>query len=318
MSTQYNQNALYVMIKLFKLIIIFLYGFKKEEGFFLRINTKNRFFDYAIIYIGTVLMAISLTVFFEPNNIVAGGATGIATIIKHLTEGIFDGGISLGISNVAINLPLFLIAMKIFGLKFIFKTFVATLMLSFNLEITKFIPTFFGDLIVASIFGGLLSGVGLALIFRAGATTGGSDMAASIIGHKLKQYTIASIMLVIDVIIIIGGYFVFGINAALYAIISIFITSKVIDTVLEGFSFAKATFIISSKAELICNEVFQKLDRGVTSFQSKGMFSGKSNNVLMCVVSKKQVHILKEIVKEADENAFVIVADVREVLGEGF
>ncbi len=283
---------------------------------------KNGFmakvFDYLLIFFGTLFMSIALNVFFEPNNIVIGGATGVAVIIKYLTKGIFDGGISLGVSNLAVNIPLFLIAFKMFGVKFVGKTLIATLMLSFNLELTSFLPSFYGDFIIISIFGGVLTGLGLSLIFRARATTGGSDLAASLIHHKLRHYTIAVLMLVIDIIIIICGYFVFGFSATMYAVISVYITSKIIDAILEGISFAKATCIISNKSQEICDMIFKELDRGVTSLYGKGMFSGENKNILLCVVSQKEVFKLKEIAKKVDDSAFIMVADVREVLGDGF
>lgn len=284
----------------------------------MRGTNDNKILNFCFIFIGTLFMAVALNVFFEPNNIVIGGATGVAVIIKHLTAGIFDGGISLGVSNLIINVPLFFIAIKIFGRRFIGKTLFATLMLSLNLELTAWLPAFFGDFIIISVFGGVLTGLGLAFIFRAGATTGGSDMAASLIQYKFKHFTVAGVMFAIDVVIICFGYFIFGLSATMYAVISVFITSKVIDAVLEGLAFAKAAFIISEKSDEICDVIFRELDRGVTSLYAKGMFSGKEKNVLLCVVSNKEVFKIKEIAKEIDESAFVMVTDVREVLGEGF
>ncbi len=279
---------------------------------------KDKIWNYAFIFAGTLFMAVALNVFLEPNNIVIGGATGVGVIIKHLTMGIFDGGISLGVSNLIINLPLFFIAIKVFGMKFVGRTIISTLMLSFNLEITSWLPSFYGDFVIIAVFGGVLTGAGLALIFRAGSTTGGSDLAASLIQSCFKHYTVAGIMFVIDVIIIFGGYFVFGLSATMYAVISVFITSKIIDAILEGLAFAKAAFIISEKPEEICDIIFKELERGVTSIYGKGMFSGESKDVLLCVVSHKEVFKLKEIAKGVDPKAFIMVADVREVLGEGF
>ncbi len=279
---------------------------------------KSNIWSYVLIFLGTLLMSVSLNVFFEPNNIVIGGATGIGVIIKHLTKDFFEGGISLGVSNIIINVPLFIIAVKIFGIKFVGRSVIATFILSFNLEATSWLPAFYGDFVIISVCGGVLSGIGLALILRARATTGGSDLAASLIQNKFKHYTVAGVMLVIDIIIIFCGYFVFGISATMYAVISVFITSKIIDAILEGLSFAKAAFIISDKSEQIYELIFKELDRGATSIYAKGMFTKKDKNVLLCVVSHKEVFKLKEIAKNVDKNAFIMVADVREVLGEGF
>lgn len=279
---------------------------------------KRSAFDYLLIFFGTLFMALALNIFFEPNNIVIGGATGVAVIIKYLTRNIVDGGLSLGLLNLFINVPLFLVAFKMLGVRFVGKTVVATLMLSFNLELTSGCRAFYGDFIIISVFGGVLTGVGLALIFRARATTGGSDLAASLIHHKLKQYTISVILLLIDVIIIGCGYFIFGFSSTMYAVISVFVTSKVIDAVLEGVSFAKATYIISDRYQEICDTIFKELDRGVTAIYGKGMYSGDDKNILLCIVSQKEVFKLKEVAKKVDTNAFIMVADVREVLGDGF
>lgn len=272
--------------------------------------------SYSVIFVGTLFMAIALNVFFEPNNLVAGGVTGIAVIVKRLTEGFVTGGISLGFSNLVINLPLFLIAIKTFGKKFIGKTIIATILLSISLELTSSMPTFTGDFVIISVFGGILSGIGIALILRAGGTTGGTELTATIINHKLKHYTVSSILFIIDVIIIGLGYFLFGLSATMYAVISVYITSKVINRILEGVSFAKATFIISDKADDIYKVIFANINRGVTMLYGKGMFSKKEKNVLMCVVSQKEIFKLKELIKDIDKDAFVMVTDVREVLGQ--
>lgn len=284
----------------------------------MKIALKTKLFDYLLIFFGTLFMAVALNVFFEPNNMVIGGATGIAVIVKHITKDIVDGGLSLGITNLLVNIPLFLAAFKIFGGRFIGKTVIATLLLSFNLEITAFLPVFHDDLVIVSVFGGAITGLGLSLIFRARATTGGSDLAASLIQYKIKHYTVAVIMLFLDVLIIICGYFVFGFAVTMYAVISVYISSKIIDAILEGLSFAKAACIISDKSTEICDKIFKELDRGVTSLYGKGMFSGENKNILLCVVSQKEIFKLKEVAKGVDENAFIMVADVREVLGDGF
>lgn len=281
-------------------------------------KSENAVMDYIFVFIGTLLMAVALNVFFDPNNIVIGGATGIAVIVKHLSQRYLGFAFPLGITNFVINIPLFTISIKVFGLKKIRKSFLATVLLSLNLIFTQFLPVFEGDLVLVTVFGGALTGMGLALIFRSGATTGGSDMAASLLQRYFKHYTVANIMFVLDVVIIVGGYFVFGSVATMYAVITVFIVTKVIDAFLEGLSFAKAAFIISDYFDEISKAVIDELDRGVTSLYGRGMFSRSDKNVLLCVVSRKEVLRLKEIAKSIDENAFIMVADVREVLGEGF
>lgn len=279
---------------------------------------KNTLFEYGFIVLGVTIMAVAINIFLDPNNLVIGGVTGLAIIIRDLSERFIGYSIPLWLTNIILNIPLFLIGMKTLGIKFLKRTVFATMFLSLALIYTKWIPIFESDLTIASIFGGLLSGAGLGLIFRSSATTGGSDLAASIIHKYNRHISVARIMLIIDVIIIIAGFFVFGSLATMYAIIAVFIISKVVDAMLEGLSFAKAAFIISDKSDEIADSIIKNLDRGATSLFGKGMYTGIQRNVILCVVSKKEILKLKVITAKIDLNAFVIVADVREVLGEGF
>lgn len=263
-------------------------------------------------------MALALSLFLEPNSIVTGGVTGLAIVIEHLSEITFGKRIPLWLTNIVLNIPLFLITIKVFGMKFLKRTLFATIFLSVSLYFTEFIPPIDVDNTLACVFGGAICGVGLGFIFRGNATTGGTDLAASIIHKYVKYFSVPKIMFFIDIIIVIAGFFVFGSIATMYAIISIYIISKVIDAILEGLSFAKAAFIISEKYEEITNEILSKLDRGATAIYGKGMYTKKELNILLCVVSQKEIFKLKEITSDIDPNAFVIVADVREALGEGF
>lgn len=281
-------------------------------------SKDNVFYEYLLIIIGTIFMAIALNIFLEPNNIVTGGVTGLAIIIAHLSNNIIGEEIPLWLTNIVLNIPLFLVTIKVFGVKFLKRTLFATIFLSVSLYFTSWFSKIEVDNTLASVFGGVLCGIGLGLIFRSSATTGGTDLAASIIHKYIKHYSISKIMFFIDVIIIAAGFFVFGSIATMYAIISVFIISKVIDAILEGLSFAKAAFIISEKYDEIAKEIMYKLDRGATSIYGKGMYTKKELNIILCVVSQKEIVTLKEITSNVDPNAFVIVADVREALGEGF
>ena len=175
-----------------------------------------------------------------------------------------------------------------------------------------------GDYTLASVYGGVITGVGIGLIFLARATTGGTDMVAALIQSKLRHHSIAQIMQVLDGIIVIFGLYLFGIQRGLYAIVAIFIVSKVSDALLEGFKFSKAVFIITDKSDEVARKIMEQLNRGVTGLNATGMYSGSSKCMLYCVVSKKEIVDLKELVLDTDEAAFVIVTDAREVLGEGF
>ena len=282
------------------------------------VTTKKPIYDYIKIILGTTLLAIAINSFFEPLNLVTGGVTGLAIIIKNLTENVIGGGIPLWVTNIVVNIPLFIIAITLKGKNFGGRSLFATIFLSFALFYTQFLPHVSSDIILASVYGGVIAGSGLGLVLSAFSTTGGTDLAATIIHHYIKHISVAQIMLFLDAIIIVCGAFVFGGVQAMYAIISIFITSKVIDGILEGVHFSKATFIISHKSEEISSKILTELDRGVTGIHGEGMYCEVDRKILLCVVSKKEIVKLKELVREIDKSAFIIVADVREVLGEGF
>lgn len=282
------------------------------------IYKRSPVFKYLIIIMGTGLLAFAIKCIFDPVSLVTGGFTGIAILLKQLTDIFYQGGIPLWFANLVLNIPVFLIALKIKGKRFIGRTAIATTLLSIWLYIIPEVDFVSGDYILAAMFGGVLSGIAMGMILWANATTGGTEMVAILIQHKLKHYSVAQIMQVLDGIIVLLGMYVFGLRPSMYAIVAIFISSKVTDTILEGMKFSKAAYIITEKYEEIAKIIMQELDRGVTGMEARGMYSGEKKCMLYCVVSKKQIVLLKEIIHQLDKNAFVIVGDVREVLGEGF
>lgn len=279
---------------------------------------KELFKDYVYIIVGTTLLALATNVFFEKQHLVTGGVTGLAIIIKNLTKSIWKGGIPLWFTNTLVNIPLFIIAVSIKGKVFGAKTLFSTIYLSFALYITQNIISPTQDLLLSSIFGGVIGGTGLGLVFAGFATTGGTDLAASLLHLYFNHISVGNLMFMIDAIIIGAGLFIFGGEKTMYAIIAVYITAKMMDGILEGINFSKAAFIISKYSNDIAEELMKNLDRGVTSLFGQGMYTKQDREVLLCVVSKKQIAKLKEIVRDMDNHAFVIVADVREVLGEGF
>lgn len=284
------------------------------------LSKKNTFAEYIFIMLGVLLLAFSIRNFLEPNQLVTGGATGLGIIGQNLAEKYFGFTYPLWLSNLVINTPLFIIAAKVLGVRFVKRTIFATVFLSVALYLVEFIPplNMEQDLLLAAVFGGALSGTGIGIVFSNSSTTGGSDIAATLIHHYKKHISVSKIMFVIDTIVILIGIFVFGINKAMYAIIYVFISSRIVNAILEGLSFSKVAFIISDKSEEIGKELLSVLERGVTSLSGKGMYTGQAKNVVMCVVSTKEIVTLKTLVSEIDKKAFVIVSDVREVLGEGF
>ena len=217
-----------------------------------------------------------------------------------------------------VNLPLFLAAWKIKGLGFIKRTAVATVALSVSLYVIPETHILTDDIFLAALFGGIISGIGTGLVFMFSATTGGTDMLAALIQRKLRQYSIAQIMQVLDGMVVLAGAAVFGVQYALYALIAIFCVSKISDGILDGMKFSKQAFIISDHYQEIANAIMTRMERGVTSLDGNGMYSGQERKILFCVVAPKEIVKIREIVREFDPGAFVIVSDVREVFGEGF
>lgn len=282
---------------------------------------QKELLDYLYIILGTGILAFSVNMFFVEQEIVTGGVSGLGIVIEYVTRTTFGYGIPLWLTNLVVNIPLFVISGKQRGFKFIKKSLLSTIHLTFALYYTSLIPNPFigeSDLLLSSIFGGALIGVGLGLVLRASATTGGTDMLASIIKFKAKEFPIAKLMLIIDTCIIVCGMFVFGINKGMYAIISVYTISKVVDGILEGMRFGKAALVISDKSDEIAKELMSKVPRGVTGIKSVGMYTKKEKNMLYIVVSKNEIVKVTEIVKSVDDRAFITITDVREVLGEGF
>ena len=274
--------------------------------------------EYLMITIGTALIAFSVASIYDPSGFVTGGFSGLAIIVKQLTEELIPGGVPLAITNLLLNIPVFLIAIHLKGWNYIVKTLFGTIMLSFWLGVLPVVPIAEGDFLLTALYGGIVMGVGIGLVFLSQATTGGTDLIAAIIQHFWRHYSIADIMQIIDAFIVLAGAYLFGIQMALYAVISIYLVSKVSDGIIEGLKFSKAAFIITKKPNELSQILMEELSRGVTGLSAKGMYSGEKKNMLFCVVSRKEIVRLKELTLNLDPDAFVIVTDVREVLGEGF
>lgn len=280
----------------------------------LLLNRRPLWIDAILMVVGTGLMALAIQCIYDPVGLVTGGFTGVAIIAKYVTK----GAVPLWLTNLVLNVPLFLLAALIKGKKFVARTAVATVLLSAWLYVIPLWDLAEGDYVLSAIFGGVICGVGMGMVLLARATTGGTDMLAALIQHKLRHYTIMQIICVIDGIIVAVGIYSFGVKAALYAIVAIYVTSKVSDTLMEGMKYSKAVFIVSDRYKEISDAIMTQMDRGVTGLDAVGMYSGDEKCMLYCVVSKKEIVVLKEIILNIDNNAFVIVTDAREVVGEGF
>ncbi len=272
------------------------------------------YIEYLLIVVGAFIMGFAIKNLYDPINLVTGGVSGIAIILKSVA------GVPLWITNTICNIPLFLAAWKIKGWSFIKRTLTATASLSLSLYIIPEAPFLMDDLFLTALFGGIVSGLGTGLVFLFQATTGGTDMLAALLQRipMLRHYSIARIMQVLDGMVVVLGAAVFGIRFAMYALIAIYAVAKVSDGFLEGLHFSKQAYVISDHYEEIAQAVMTRMERGVTAMDAVGMYSGQDKKMLFCVVSKKEIVVLREIVAEFDKKAFLIVTDVKEVFGEGF
>ena len=283
-------------------------------------NTTNNkwWMTYLLLTAGTFFMAVGINVIYEPLSMVTGGFSGIGILVKKLTQTARWSGIPVGMTTLLLNIPLFIWGYSQKGKVFVKKTVYAASCFSFFLLI---IPTFDivkQDYLMAALVGGLLNGTGIGLVFSQGASTGGSDL-LSVLTAKIQPGLSASERLIlIDTLIVAAGVFIFGLEIGLYAVVAVFVTGKVSNAILDGLKFAKIAYIISDHPEEISEHILRELGRGLTGLEGQGMYSEKHKMVLMCVVSKKEAVLLKDIVKNADNEAFLILSEAKEVLGEGF
>lgn len=279
---------------------------------------ENRIRNLTALTLGTLLLALALNWAFDPAGMVTGGVTGIGVALKELSERYLPFEIPLWVTNICFNTPLLLIAWRVLGKRFIGRTLFATVMLTVFLAVIPVIPVFEDDMLLTTVFGGVLTGVGMGLVLATMSTTGGTDVLCMLIHEKKKHISVPWLLNLVDGVIVAAGVFVFGISRALYSILAVYIVSKVSDGILEGMKFAKMAYIISDHYKEIADDILYMLDRGVTGLHAQGMYSEAEKKVLICVVSRKEMVQVLDIAHKRDPSAFVIVSDVREVMGEGF
>ncbi|MGB9661755.1 MAG: YitT family protein [Moorellaceae bacterium] len=268
--------------------------------------------SYLGITAGCALTGLGLVLFLVPNKIAAGGVSGLATVLHHVL------GVPVGITMLVLNIPLFIAGFRFLGLQFGLKTLYGTIVLSFFTDALSLVAhPLTSEPLLASIYGGLLTGVGLGVVFRFGGSTGGTDLAA-LIFRRFLPLTAGAGLLVIDALVITLAGLIFNMELALYALLALFLASRAIDAVQEGGGFAKAALIISDHSEEIARRVLTELDRGATGIQGRGLYTNRERELLLVVVQRAEVSRLKNLVASIDPQAFVIVSNVHEVLGEGF
>ncbi len=272
--------------------------------------------NYLYLILGSFLFSVSVAWVASPTGLVSGGVSGVGIVIKEIT-----GVIPIALTSFALNVPLFIISFFQRGFRFIAKSLFAFLLLTVLLAVFESIPSpfFFGDdFLAAALVFGVLSGVGLGLVLRSGATSGGTDMLAAIIKRKKPHLKMSQIILAVDVAVILMGIFLFGLRKGIYASFALVIATKVMDGVVNGFSTSKAVFILSKKDKDISRFIMDTLERGVTGIEARGLFTNSEKTLLFSVVSRSELVKIRKTVGEIDPDAFVFVTDAVEVLGNGF
>ncbi len=277
-------------------------------------SVKNYTIDVLFYIAGSIIYSIAIPMFIAPAHISPGGFTGVALILNFLIH------MPTGLTILLLNIPLIIISYKKFGRHFIIKTAVATVMVSVILDVSeKFITPFEGDRILSALFGGILIGFGLGLVILRGATTGGVDIIGKLINSKYPHISIGRIILIGDgIVLLLTALCYRDFSGALYSVITIYITSVVLDLVLYGADKGKLIYIITDSGKEISQRILGDLSRGVTKIPALGAYTGEQKEILMCAVRRQEVSIIHSLVKSADENAFIIVCEAGEIMGRGF
>lgn len=274
-------------------------------------SLKNSVMEYVFVIVGAAIIAFGFNVFLFPNQVASGGVSGISTIL----HGMF--GWNAGIVQYAFNIPLFIAGVLVLGKKFGIKSFIGTIALPFFVILTESWDPWTLNPLLGAIFGGIVVGLGIGLVFKGNASTGGTDLLAQII-TKYTGLTLGTSVLLIDGLIAVSAAIVFDLEKGLYALIGLYVTTKTIDIVQLGFSQSKMVYIISQKETEVRDAIYKEINRGITRLPAFGGYTGEERPVLMVVVYQTEFTRLKQVLKTVDPQAFVIVSDAYEVLGEGF
>ena len=275
------------------------------------LKSNERFHSYFMIVLGSLVGGMAYPLFLVPNHIAPGGITGVATIFNYLWHW------PVGVVSLLLNIPVFLFGYASIGRTFVLRSLIATVLFSVFIDIFPF-PPLTNDMMLASLLGGVMLGLGLGMILRGGATTGGSDMLAKTLHKYIPFISVGLILFSIDFIVILAAAFTVNSDAALYALINIYLSAKTVDIVIAGFGTAKACYIVTPHTEAVSSRILNEMERGATLLHAKGAYSGDEKNVILCVVSNRETAKLKKVVRAEDPSAFMFVTDTHETLGEGF
>jgi len=269
--------------------------------------------DLIFYILGAIIYAFAIDMFTSPNNIAPGGITGLATIVNYLTD------LPIGATMLVMNIPVFIIAGFIIGWEYIIRSGICLGISSVTLDLLgPIIPEYSGEPVLAAVFGGVGMGIALALIFMRGGSTGGTDIVARIVQKFFPHMTTGNLILAIDAMVVLFAGFIYGLEAALISIITVFVSTLAIDKVLYGLDNGKLMYIITSNIEEVNAAINKKLERGTTIMKARGGYSGAEREVIMCAIRRNEAYKIRELVRAVDPAAFIIVSDATEILGEGF
>lgn len=270
--------------------------------------------DYALIALGCLIFALGFDLFMEPHSINVGGVSGVAMLLVEVT-----GIGSVGVFTVLLNVPLFLMGYKVLGKRFFFGSLFGMLASSLFLDVCSIIPAPQTETLLGALFGGVLSGVGIGLVFMGHASTGGSDIIARLLKRKFRDLKMGKLMLMVDLVIVAFTGVVFrDISKALYSVVILYVSAEVMDAILYGLDYSTVALIITERYDEVYAAIGNQLDRGATFLDGRGGYTGAPKTVIMTAVSRRQVSDLKQLVQSIDPNAFMILQEAHQVLGEGF
>ncbi|MEE0681561.1 MAG: YitT family protein [Candidatus Gastranaerophilaceae bacterium] len=292
----------------------------------MELKQKKSFVDFmwdaVSIIFGCMIMAFGMVMFTIPNNIAPGGLSGLATALSYLISETVGVSIGVGILTFAMQVPIIIIAMKVFGLKALITTVITAVAYSGSIELVSLIPNLYthtDNLLLAAVMGGAAIGLGVAILFMRGLATGGTDTVSMVLRVKFPRIRAGSLMMTVDAVVVLAAVIIFGdIEVALYSGISIFVMGKVIDAVMQGFDYARVFFIITDRAEAILHALAEEMGRGVTEIRVRGGYTHEDKKMLMTVARKGEVSLTLKLIKRVDPGAFLIMFNATEVIGKGF
>ena len=277
-------------------------------------SARAWFFDVLAMVFGSALIAAGLVLFTIPNNIAPGGVSGLATALAYITP------VTVGIWTLLLNVPLIVLSWWKLGFRPLLKTIVTTLLLSALIDVFGlFLPQYTNNVLLAAVLGGVLSGVGMGIIFVRGATTGGTDLISLLLNRAFPNLSVGSLLLIVDTLVVVFAVFVFrDIEVALYSIVTIFVNSRTIDAIMQGVDHAKVIYVVTERGDDILSLLADDLGRGVTILQGRGGYTKRDKHVLMLVTHRNSFAQTLKAIKTVDKKAFLFVTDATEVHGEGF